>query len=208
MDWMNGLIALGGVIVAGLSVYFTYRMRVERYKERVYETQLKATLEAVEALVAVQQIVEKYYVLLKEREELLSESQLFGGFKEEIFPVKEHLKSVVLKYAPIFSSRLFAAFIEYVSYIELATGEMDTNPDYGGTIGRHVAVNAPWEFLAREFVEVVLVARDFLGVTPLQVAIAKTIGRSYEQSGDGAGEERVVQMLRVLLKEYDRPYYY
>jgi len=50
MDWGAILIGFGGLVVAGLSVYLTYKSRISPYSEMLYSRQLEGYAEVVNAL--------------------------------------------------------------------------------------------------------------------------------------------------------------
>jgi len=50
MDWEAFVIGLGGLIVAGLSVYLSYKSRISPYREMLYSKQLEGYAEVVYAL--------------------------------------------------------------------------------------------------------------------------------------------------------------
>ena len=185
-----------------MSVYLAYRQRVEKYKGQVYDLQVKGILEIFQHLVAVQQIIDEYHLLLREEGGLLGDREFSEKFSEEVSPAKNRLKNTVLKYAPIISAALFSALIDYIMHIELIIGEVVTQPDSFG-IGRYEAINAPWNRFAWEFVNVVVLARKFLGTEPLQKAIASTVGEEDLDWERDEQKERVWQLLRLLQKDYD-----
>jgi hypothetical protein len=50
MDWLSGVVGLGGVMVALLALLLTYRSRLAPYQQQLYERQLDAATEVLQAL--------------------------------------------------------------------------------------------------------------------------------------------------------------
>ena len=50
MDWLSGAVGLGGVVVAMLALWLTYRSRLSPYQQQLYERQLDAATEVLQAL--------------------------------------------------------------------------------------------------------------------------------------------------------------
>ena len=50
MDWGSFIIGIGGIVIAGLSVYLSYKAKIHPYREMLYSKQLEGYTEVIDAL--------------------------------------------------------------------------------------------------------------------------------------------------------------
>ena len=200
MEILSGIIGIGGLVVAALSLYYSYRSRIQPYNDALYRIQIQGASDAIDSLVKVNQAIDKFK--LDTKRTILLSADDFGLFKEAVYPSKEILRETILKYSPYFPNRVFLALSEYLAHIELVIGEMKSHEAYA-SIGRHEMICNPWDHLIYNFALAVQEIRDYLGVGPISSSIAKTFGKNEDLDDDVKAKTR--ELVRLIQREYDWP---
>ena len=201
MEILNSLVALAGLGVAALSVFLVYRARHQTYSRALYDRQLLAASEAIEALIEVNAAVEGFR--FRQGVDIIGSDKERRAFKKAVYEPKETLRKAVLRNSAFLPSTVFSELTAYLANIELSLGEMASGEQYV-TIGRITQIDRPWDEATATFASAIIAMRDFLGVGPLTPRFRKN-EPGEDPLSDPEAKRKVRDLVRLLERQYDTP---
>ncbi len=170
MDWGPFIIGFGGLVVAGLSIYLSYRARTSPYRRMLYSKQLEGYAEVVDALTEFYITAQSFIVAQgcqldhKTRPTL----RLQSIDKNQAFH-RKHQKWVI--FLPREMNDALSAFVKLFNGISAP-------PDIVRQYSREtVNSNDPGGVLGDAYTKVIEVARKGVGTEPLSQETLKLIGK-------------------------------
>jgi hypothetical protein len=169
MDWKAFFISLGGLIVAALSLFFTYKSRTALYRDKLYTKQIDGYTEIMKVLSELFADTLVYVTVhhpLNDEQRAALRTQTVGKYnllmqtnqKWSIFLPKE-FEEQVGNFIKVFLG--ISAFGDYVSgYPSEITGSSD-----------------PGKLLAGAYQKVIAAARKGIGTEPLSQETLKLLGK-------------------------------
>ena len=160
MEWGSFIIGLGGIAVAGLSVYLSYKARTSPFREILYSRQLEGYAEVVDALTdfynAAQSFIAAHgYQLTNNTRPTLRLKTLD---KNRAFHRKYQ------KWALYFPKQMRSALYDFIKMFNGISAPPEVAQQYSK---EKVYVDDPGRLLGDAYTKVIEVARKRLGTEPL-----------------------------------------
>jgi len=197
---LSGIIGLGGIIIAGLSAYWSRSERIEPLKHRLYDQQVNGATKCINAIVELQHEIEKHHSQISYPVFFEDEEQR-KSFVKVTEAKRNELKSTLYKWSHLLPYQVFAPLTHYLSIVEYASGKRNVFDGWAGSSYPH---DSPWTELPRYFLESIAAVREFLGIDPLSSQLSETIGVSEEERKQEIAEK--TQALGYLMSHDYRPY--
>ena len=171
MDWGAFLIGFGGLIVAGLSIYLTYKSRISPYRELLYSKQVEGYAEVVYALTdfhtaAIAFITAQKGCRLDDNTRV--ELRRYTIDKNQTF----HLK--LQKWAIFLTKEMSDTLSAFIKLFNGISAPPDVAHQYQKEI---VYATDPVALLMNAYTEVLEVARKSLGTEPLSQETLELFGK-------------------------------
>lgn len=180
--WISGLVAIGGLAVAGFSQWLLYRERTGAYRLRIYDKQLEALQELSVALAA------HFNGLLN----LLTQELVTAGPRPLTDEAKERIRShtaiahnqigaVEIKWQVVLPGSVTQAIQDYRKVVQAATATSDIAKGYDSAIVTHRDPSTP---VSAAYRAVISAMRRAIGTEPLsQSTLRMLTGRSETRPG-------------------------
>lgn len=175
MEWMSGAIGIGGLLVAALSVYLTYRSRTSSYRERLYETQLEAVSSVHAAFVDYYSIAQDF--ITSQGLRLNEDGRVL--FREFIFENAEPFYKARQKWSLFLPTNVNDSLSADASILNAISAPPSVANQYPSNL---VNSHDPGGELSKAYVVVVSEMRKCLGTDPLSAETLRLIG---EKSSKG-----------------------
>ena len=166
VSWILGI---GGLATAFFTAYWAYKSRIEPYKKEMYDRQIEATAECLDAIVDLQHEIEKVYIKLGRPLNLDDKS--IKVFEKTIETKYRKLKTLLLKWSVILPEYVYFPFVEYLTTLEYTIGHRILIEGWAGATYHQ---NSPWRNCANNFLIVIKEIRRFLGADKLREELNKT----------------------------------
>ena len=170
MDWGSFIIGFGGLAVAGLSVYLSYKARTSPYREMLYSRQLEGYAEVIDALtrfyVTAQSSLAAQGFRLDDKTRPILRAETMD---EHVAFYHKHQKWAI--FLPREMNDALSAFINTFNAISAPPKVAQLYPR------EMVNANDPGGLLGHAYSRVVEAARKGLGTEPLSQETLKLIGK-------------------------------
>ena len=159
MEWGSFIIGLGGIVVAGLSVYLSYKARTSAYREMLYSKQLEGYSEVVDALAdfynAAQSFIAAHGCQLNNNTRRTLRLQTMD--KNQAFHHKYQ------KWALYFPKEMRGALFDFIKMFNGISAPPEIAKQYSK---EKVYADNPGRLLGDAYTKVIEVARKGLGTEP------------------------------------------
>jgi len=192
---ISWFIGIGGLVVAFLTALWANKNKIEPYKKEMYDRQIAATSECLEAIVDLQYEIENVYIKLDRPFHLNKEQTEI--FTKSILDKYGKLKTLLLKWSVILPEYVYLPFVEYLTTLEYTTGHRILVEGWAGATYYQAS---PWSNCALNFLIVIKEIRKFLGTDKLREELSKTF-----KAGDETDITPELFPLAYLLSDDYRP---
>lgn len=193
---ISGVVGIGGLVVAFFTVLWSQKNKVEPFKKQLYEKQIAAADECLQALVQLQTDINKNYIELGYPEYIHGDDQL-KQFISNTQISREKLKEALLRWSAFLPDETFHPMVRYLAFVEYVSGlRLAVNVRMGSTYHSE----SPWDECASYFVGAVKALKDILGIKPLRKEISKTIG--FDDKIDEIGKQELWSLNYLLSDDY------
>ena len=166
---VSWIVGLGGLFVAFLTALWANKNKIEPYKKEMYDRQIEATAECLDALVKLQYEIETTYIQLNRPLHLDKDET--DIFKQRVNSRYRDLKRLLLKWSVILPENVYTPFVHYLTTIEYTTGHRILIDGWAGATYYQLS---PWRNCASNYLMIIEEVRLFLGADKLKKELSKT----------------------------------
>lgn len=170
MDWGSVVIGVGGLVVAGLSVYLSYRSRTSPYREMIYSKQVEGYAEVMDALTTFYNAVQ--FFIARQGGRLSEDARL--ALRSQTAELNDAYHRKHQKWAVFFPEKMNDSLSAFWMLFNGISAPPEVAQQYSADTAH---ANDPGGLLGDAYTKVFQAAREGLGTEPLSEETLKIIGK-------------------------------